>query len=158
MNTTPATTPCLGLIGGFGVGATVHYYQEFVKAHSARGSTPHLPIIHADVNRVLTHARDGNITRLAEYLAGLVRQLQGRRRQDSRRLRGHAARLYCRTDPPVSAPAGESGRGMRLRDSPPGSQARGLGRKTTPNIRESPMSCEVSHEVSRAERPSQQTT
>jgi aspartate racemase len=36
-----------------------------------------LLIIHADVNRVLTHARDGNITQLAEYLAGLVRQLQG---------------------------------------------------------------------------------
>src|ERR1700677_4643245 len=76
MTTTPAT-PCLGLIGGLGVGATVHYYQELVKAHAARGWTPHLLIIHADVNRVLTHARDGNIIQLAEYLAGLVRQLQG---------------------------------------------------------------------------------
>jgi aspartate racemase len=82
MNTTSATprvkaTPCLGLIGGLGVGATVHYYQELVKAHAERGWTPHLLIIHADVNLVLTHARDGNITQLAEYLASLVRQLQG---------------------------------------------------------------------------------
>jgi aspartate racemase len=76
MTTTPAT-PCLGLIGGLGVGATVHYYQELVKAHAARGWTPHLLFVHADVNRVLTHVRDGNITQLAEYLAGLVRQLQG---------------------------------------------------------------------------------
>jgi aspartate racemase len=42
-----------------------------------RGRTPQLLIIHADVNRVLTHARDGNIIELAEYLTGLVRQLQG---------------------------------------------------------------------------------
>jgi aspartate racemase len=69
-------TPCLGLIGGLGVGATVHYYQELVKAHAVLGWTPQLLIIHADVNRVLTHARDGEIAELAEYLAGLVRQLQ----------------------------------------------------------------------------------
>src|ERR1700689_5415226 len=75
MNTTPVT-PCPGLIDGLGVGATVHYYQELVKAHAARGWTPHLLIIHADVDLVLTHIRDGNITQLAEYLAGLVRQLQ----------------------------------------------------------------------------------
>jgi aspartate racemase len=75
--TITSATPCLGLIGGLGVGATVHYYQELVKAHAARGWTPHLLIVHADVNRVLTHARDGSITQLAEYLAGLIRQLQG---------------------------------------------------------------------------------
>jgi aspartate racemase len=69
-------TPCLGLIGGLGVGATVHYYQELVKSHAVRGWTPQLLIIHADVNRVMTHAKDGNITELAEYLAGLVHQLQ----------------------------------------------------------------------------------
>jgi aspartate racemase len=72
-----SAAPCIGLIGGLGVGATVHYYQELVQAHAARGWTPQLLIIHADVNRVLTHARDGDISQLAEYLAGLVRQLQG---------------------------------------------------------------------------------
>jgi aspartate racemase len=76
MHTIPAT-PCLGLIGGLGVGATVYYYQELVKAHAARGWTPHLLIVHADVNRVMTYARDGDMTQLAEYLAALVRQLQG---------------------------------------------------------------------------------
>lgn len=76
MNTKPAT-PCLGLIGGLGVGATVHYYQELVKAHAARGGTPHLLIVHADVNLALAHVRDGNMVQLAEYLADLIRQLQG---------------------------------------------------------------------------------
>jgi aspartate racemase len=75
--TTIASTPCLGLIGGLGVGATIHYYQELVKAQAARGLPLHLLIVHADVNRVLSHVRDGNIIELAEYLAGLIRQLQG---------------------------------------------------------------------------------
>ena len=44
---------CLGLIGGLGVGATVHYYQELVKAHAARACVPNLVIVHADVNYVL---------------------------------------------------------------------------------------------------------
>jgi aspartate racemase len=74
--TTPST-PCLGLIGGLGVGATIHYYQELVKAHAARGLTLRLLIAHADVSRVLSYVRDGNIVELAEYLASLVRQLQG---------------------------------------------------------------------------------
>jgi aspartate racemase len=65
------------LIGGLGVGATVHYYQELVKAHAARGLTLRLLIAHADVNLVLSYVRDGKIVELAEYLATLVRQLQG---------------------------------------------------------------------------------
>jgi aspartate racemase len=92
MNTTPAI-PSLGLIGGLGVGATVQYYQELVKAHTPHGWTPHLLIIHADVNLVLTHARDGNITQLAEYLAGLVRRYRGRG-PDRRCLRGNTAHLH----------------------------------------------------------------
>jgi aspartate racemase len=76
ITTTPSTT-CLGLIGGLGVGATVHYYQELAKAHAARGLTLRLLIVHADVNLVLSYVRNGNILELAEYLASLVRQLQG---------------------------------------------------------------------------------
>jgi aspartate racemase len=59
------------------VGATVHYYQELVKAHAGRGLTLRLLIAHADVNLVLAYVRDGKIVELAEYLASLVRQLQG---------------------------------------------------------------------------------
>jgi hypothetical protein len=48
--------PCLGLIGGLGVGATIHNYQELVKEHTVRRCVPNLLIIHADVNRVLKDA------------------------------------------------------------------------------------------------------
>jgi aspartate racemase len=76
-NKTTTSNLCLGLVGGLGAGATVYYYRELVKAHAARGLTLRLLIVHADVNLVLSCAREGNISQLAEYLAGLVRQLQG---------------------------------------------------------------------------------
>src|ERR1035438_826392 len=66
---------CLGLIGGLGVGATVHYYQELVKRHAARGSVPNLLIVHADVNRVLRDAAAGDTRGLAAYLADLLQRL-----------------------------------------------------------------------------------
>ncbi len=73
---TDVSTPrCLGLIGGLGVGATVHYYLELAKAHAARGYVPNLVIIHADVNRVLQHAAAGETTQLAEYLSQLIHRL-----------------------------------------------------------------------------------
>jgi aspartate racemase len=65
----------LGLIGGLGVGATVHYYQELTKAHEARGTPARLMIAHADMERVLAAAAQGDRTGMAEYLAGLVRRL-----------------------------------------------------------------------------------
>jgi len=66
---------CLGLIGGLGVGATIHYYQELVKEHSARGRVPSLLIVHADVNRVLRDAATGETRQLAAYLAELLERL-----------------------------------------------------------------------------------
>jgi aspartate racemase len=66
---------CLGLIGGLGVGATIHYYKELVKEHSARGQVPNLVIVHADVNRVLRDAAAGDTRQLAAYLAELLEQL-----------------------------------------------------------------------------------
>jgi hypothetical protein len=66
---------CLGFIGGLGVGATVHYYQELVKAHAARACVPNLVMIHAHVNRVLQHAAAGETTQLAEYLSQLIHRL-----------------------------------------------------------------------------------
>jgi aspartate racemase len=66
---------CLGLIGGLGVGATIHYYTELVREHSARGQVPNLLIVHADVNRVLRDAAAGDTPRLAAYLAELLQRL-----------------------------------------------------------------------------------
>lgn len=60
----------LGLIGGLGPGATVHYYQELVKAHAGE-----MLIVHADVDQVLGHVARGERWRLAEYLARLIERL-----------------------------------------------------------------------------------
>jgi aspartate racemase len=65
----------LGLIGGLGVGATVHYYQELVRQHAARGIVPKLLIVHADVHRVLRDAAAGETRQLATYLAELLQRL-----------------------------------------------------------------------------------
>jgi aspartate racemase len=67
---------CLGLIGGLGVGATVHYYQELVKAHDARRSSLQLVMTHAEVDRVVECVQAGAADRLAQYLAGFVGRLQ----------------------------------------------------------------------------------
>jgi aspartate racemase len=69
--------PCLGLIGGLGVGATVYYYQELVKAHAARGCVPNLVIVHADMQRVLKHAGASETAVLAAYLAPLIERMAG---------------------------------------------------------------------------------
>ena len=64
------------MVGGLGVGATVYYYRELVKAHAARGFVPNLLIMHADVNRVLQYAASGDIAQMADYLLVLIRRLE----------------------------------------------------------------------------------
>ena len=66
---------CLGLIGGLGVGATIYYYQELVKAHLEQGQVANLVMLHADVNRILQYAAAGEISGMAEYLLQLIRRL-----------------------------------------------------------------------------------
>ena len=66
---------CIGLIGGLGVGSTVHFYQELAKAHAGRGRVLNLVLAHADVNRVLGAAQAGDKAGLAEYLAELIARL-----------------------------------------------------------------------------------
>jgi aspartate racemase len=66
---------CIGLIGGLGVGATVHYYQELAKAHAARNRVLNLVMVHADMNRGLAMVQAGDRAGLAEYLAGLIAKL-----------------------------------------------------------------------------------
>lgn len=63
---------CLGLIGGLGPGATVHYYREIVAAHAAQNRVPRLLIAHADVGRVYAFAGAGDFDGLARYLNGFL--------------------------------------------------------------------------------------
>src|ERR1700691_5034846 len=66
----------LGLVSGLGVGAGIFYYKALVDAHLAQGlSSPRLLMVHADARYVTTQAAARNTKRLAEYLAGLLKQL-----------------------------------------------------------------------------------
>src|SRR6266513_1372819 len=67
---------CLGLIGGLGVGAAIHYYRELAKAHEARGSEMWLVMADADMPRAVAHVRGGQRIELAHYLAELIGKLR----------------------------------------------------------------------------------
>jgi aspartate racemase len=67
---------CIGLIGGLGVGAAVHYYQELAKMHAARGRVLNLMMAHADMARVRGAVEAQDKPGLATYLAGLIGRLQ----------------------------------------------------------------------------------
>ena len=46
---------CVGIVGGLGVGATVHYYEKIAAACTARGVIPDLVFVHADANKGHDH-------------------------------------------------------------------------------------------------------
>jgi aspartate racemase len=57
---------CVGLVGGLGVGATIHYYKELARAHEAQGRTLHIVMAHAENSRVLEYVQAGERDGLAE--------------------------------------------------------------------------------------------
>lgn len=67
---------CFGLIGGLGVGAAVHYYQELAKAHDAKTSPLDLVMVHADMRRMIRWAEAGDARSMADYVASLIARLQ----------------------------------------------------------------------------------
>ena len=67
---------CLGLVGGLGVGATVHYYQKLAKAHEAQGRTMDCVMAHAETSRVFEYVKACDPAGLAEYLNGFLRRLK----------------------------------------------------------------------------------
>jgi aspartate racemase len=69
---------CLGLIGGLGPGATVHYYRGLLAAHKAAGQAARLLIAHADVNRVRAFVEKNDRGGLACYLARFQSSRRGR--------------------------------------------------------------------------------
>jgi aspartate racemase len=60
----------LGLIGGLGPIATVHYYQELVK-----GQAGEMLIVHADMQHGLEYVERGDRVGLARYFARLIERL-----------------------------------------------------------------------------------
>lgn len=64
-----------GLVAGLGVGAGIFYYKSLVEAYLARGLSPSLLMVHADVRKVMGLADARKAQELAEYLCGLLQQL-----------------------------------------------------------------------------------
>ena len=65
----------LGLVGGLGVGATVHYYQSLAKAHQDNGLTLDIVITHAETSRVYEYLQADDREGLAGYLLGFIQTL-----------------------------------------------------------------------------------
>jgi aspartate racemase len=63
---------CLGLIGGLGPGATVHYYRELVAAHEREGRSLRILIAHAEIERVYAAVNAEDFDGLARYFAGMI--------------------------------------------------------------------------------------
>ena len=66
----------IGLVGGLGVGAAIHYYRELAAEHDRRGRQLELSMVHAQMSQVFAHASSRDYKGLAVYLAGLLSQLQ----------------------------------------------------------------------------------
>ena len=66
---------CVGIVGGLGVGATVHYYEKITAACKARDVVPDLVIVHADVDYGQGLVRAGKLDELADYIASFVERL-----------------------------------------------------------------------------------
>ena len=67
---------CVGLIGGLGVGAAIHYYRELARMHAARGRVLNLVMVHADNQAVREAIEAGDKRGLASYLADLTGRLK----------------------------------------------------------------------------------
>ncbi len=66
------STRCLGLIGGLGVGAAVHYYVKLAKAHHAEERTLDMVMVHAEPPRVMEFIKAGDRQGLAKYLVRFI--------------------------------------------------------------------------------------
>lgn len=66
----------IGLVGGLGVGAGIHYYRELAAAHELQGRRLDLALVHAQMSRIFQHASSGDLVGLAGYLAGILDQLR----------------------------------------------------------------------------------
>jgi aspartate racemase len=66
---------CVGIIGGLGVGATVHYYERITAACTARKFVPDLIFNHADANTGQAFVRAGRLDQLGDYLKPYIEQL-----------------------------------------------------------------------------------
>jgi len=67
---------CLGLVGGLGVGATVHYYENLGRGCQRLGFALDIVITHAQTPRVFAYVEAKDREGLAEYLNGYIRRMK----------------------------------------------------------------------------------
>jgi aspartate racemase len=96
----------IGIIGGLGVGATIHYYTALVEAFRQRDLEARLLIAHAEAERVRLLIGDRKLEELAVYLTNFIDQLAAGRDHSSG-ASGGAAYLFRSAQPIVEAAAGE---------------------------------------------------
>jgi aspartate racemase len=66
----------IGLVGGLGVGAAIHFYRELAAAHDRLSRPLSLSMVHAQMSRIFEHASTGDRDGLARYLAEILSQLK----------------------------------------------------------------------------------
>jgi aspartate racemase len=66
---------CLGLVGGLGIGATIHYYERLAKGCEQHGLTLDIVVTNAHTPRVFQYVEAGDRGGLAEYLNGYIRRM-----------------------------------------------------------------------------------
>jgi aspartate racemase len=67
---------CLGLVGGLGVGATVHYYKSLAKGCEQSGFALDIVITNAQTAQVFEYVEAGDRDGLAEYLNSHLRRMK----------------------------------------------------------------------------------
>ncbi len=67
---------CLGLIGGLGVGAAVHYYEKLAKGCEKLALQLDIVITNAQTSSVFEYVEAGNRDGLADYLNGYIRRMK----------------------------------------------------------------------------------
>ena len=67
---------CLGLVGGLGVGATIHYYRKLAEAHEEHGRPLDIVIVHAETSRIFEYVLAADPRGMAEYLNSFLRRLK----------------------------------------------------------------------------------
>ena len=66
---------CLGLVGGLGIGAAIHYYERLAKGCERLGRTLDIVITNAYTRNVFRYVEAKDRSGLAEYLNGYIRRM-----------------------------------------------------------------------------------
>jgi aspartate racemase len=67
---------CIGLIGGLGIGAAMHYYKKLAEAHDSARLPLDLVIVHAQASRIFEYAGADDREGMARYLASFIDRLK----------------------------------------------------------------------------------